>query len=241
LCLSLSVAAAGQGSGWGLSYPQKGKTPVGNASAAELRELDAYYVGDPAEKAVYLTFDAGYENGQTAKILDVLKEKEVPAAFFLVGTYIRREPELTRRMAAEGHIVGNHTTTHPDMSAIADKSAFRAELEKTEAAYKEVTGLDMPKFYRPPRGEYSVKNLEMAKELGYKTVFWSLAYVDWLRNKQPSREQAFQKLIPRLHPGAVLLLHSTSQTNAEILGELIDRYREMGYTFKGLEELAGGG
>jgi peptidoglycan-N-acetylmuramic acid deacetylase len=229
--------AAAQSGDWGLYYPKHGETPQGNEKAEDLLELDAYFAGDPAEKTLYLTFDAGFENGQTERILDVLKENDVPAAFFLVGTYIRDHAELVRRMVEEGQTVANHTMSHPDMSAIADKAAFEKELVQTEAVYEEVTGQKMPKYYRPPRGKYSKENMRMAKELGYKTIFWSVAYVDWHKDKQPSKAEAFGKLMPRTHPGAVLLLHSTSETNANILDELIKKYKEMGYEFKDLDDL----
>ena len=222
---------------WGLSFRQDGAPPVGNAGKDQLAQYDAAYMGDPSEKKLYLTFDAGYENGYTAKILDVLKEQQVPAAFFLVGNYIEKNADLVRRMAEEGHTVGNHTMHHPDMSKLSDKATFQKELTDLEALYKEKTGQDMPKYYRPPQGIYSEENLKMAKELGYKTVFWSLAYVDWLGDAQPTREEAFQKLLPRTHNGAVVLLHSTSRTNAEILDELITKWKAEGYTFGTVEEL----
>ena len=222
---------------WGLSFRTEGQPPIGNATAAALRNYDAVYVGDPGEKVIYLTFDAGYENGCTAQILDVLKAREVPAAFFVVGNYLQTAPELVQRMADEGHLVGNHTEHHWDMSRIADRETFRKELETVEEQYRELTGQEMEKFYRPPQGVYSEENLRMAKELGYKTVFWSLAYVDWYQDDQPTAEQAFSKLIPRIHPGAVVLLHSTSQTNAAILDELIGKWEALGYRFGRLEEL----
>ena len=222
---------------WGLSFRTEGQPPIGNATAAALRNYDAVYVGDPGEKVIYLTFDAGYENGCTAQILDVLKAREVPAAFFVVGNYLQTAPELVQRMVDEGHLVGNHTEHHWDMSRIADRETFRKELETVEEQYRELTGQEMEKFYRPPQGVYSEENLRMAKELGYKTVFWSLAYVDWYQDDQPTAEQAFSKLIPRIHPGAVVLLHSTSQTNAAILDELIGKWAALGYRFGRLEEL----
>ena len=222
---------------WGLSFRTEGECPVGNASKEELASCDAAYVGSSEEKVLYLTFDAGYENGHTAHILDVLKAHKVPAAFFVVGSFVEQNPELVRRMTKEGHIVGNHTFHHPDMSKIADKDAFTAELRELEQAYRTATGMELPKYYRPPQGIYSEDNLRMAKELGYRTVFWSLAYVDWYRDDQPTREQAFAKLLPRTHNGAVVLLHSTSATNAEILDELLTRWEEMGYRFGTLEEL----
>ena len=222
---------------WGLSFRQEGVPPVGNAQVNELKQYDAAFLGDTGDKVLYLTFDAGYENGCTEKILDTLKQHQVPAAFFLVGNYIEKNADLVRRMAKEGHTVANHTMHHPDMSKLTDKAAFSKELTDLEALYKETTGQDMPKFYRPPQGIYSEENLKMAKELGYRTVFWSLAYVDWNNDRQPSREEAFQKLLPRTHNGAVVLLHSTSQTNAEILDELLTKWKEMGYRFATLEEL----
>ena len=210
---------------WGLSFRQEGAPPVGNADRQQLRQYDAAYLGDPSKKVLYLTFDAGYENGSTEKILDTLKEQQVPAAFFLVGNYIEKNADLVRRMEAEGHIVGNHTMHHKDMSKITDEAAFTKELQDLEKLYEDTVGKPMPKYYRPPQGIYSEDNLRLAQKLGYKTVFWSLAYVDWNNDSQPTREQAFKKLLPRTHPGAVILLHSTSKTNAEILGELIEKWK----------------
>ena len=224
---------------WGLSFRQEGAAPIGNAGVDQLKQYDAAYLGDPSEKVIYLTFDAGYENGCTAKILDTLQKHNVKAAFFLVGNYIEKNADLVRRMAEEGHTVGNHTMHHPDMSKLKDKEAFAKELQDLEELYREKTGEALPKYYRPPQGIYSEENLKMAKELGYKTVFWSLAYVDWNNDSQPTREQAFAKLLPRIHPGAVVLLHSTSQTNAEILDELLTKWAQMGYRFGTLDELFG--
>lgn len=239
LAVSVSVFASSALStgSWGLSFRQEGAPPIGNAGKDQLRQYQAAYIGDVGEKVLYLTFDAGYENGCTARILDTLKEKQVPAAFFLVGNYIQRSPDLVRRMVAEGHTVGNHTMHHYDMSRLSDKAAFSKELTDLEALYKETVGQELPKFYRPPQGIYSEENLKMAQELGYKTLFWSLAYVDWNNDAQPTKEAAFAKLLPRTHNGAVVLLHSTSKTNAEILGELIDKWKEAGYRFGTLEEL----
>ena len=241
LAVSVSVFASSALStgSWGLSFRQEGAPPIGNAGKDQLRQYQAAYIGNVGEKVLYLTFDAGYENGCTAKILDTLKEKQVPAAFFLVGNYIRQSPDLVRRMVAEGHTVGNHTMHHYDMSKLQDKAAFSRELTDLEALYRQVTGQDMEKYYRPPQGIYSEENLKMAKELGYKTVFWSLAYVDWNNDKQPTREEAFGKLLPRTHDGAVVLLHATSKTNAQILDELLTRWQEKGYSFGSIAELFG--
>lgn len=225
---------------WGLSFGAEGVTPSGPLSSKKLSELGAAYSGTPEEKVLYLTFDAGYENGYTADILDVLNKHGAPAAFFLVGDYLERNADLVRRMADEGHTVGNHTLTHPDMSAISDPEALRRELEGVEALYRDITGQELPKFYRPPQGIYSEENLCQAKELGYRTVFWSLAYADWDNESQPDPGEAMDLLCRRVHPGAVVLLHSTSRTNAQILDDLLTRWEEMGYRFAELEELFAG-
>ena len=224
-------------SDWGLSFQTNGQPPAGNVSADELRQWDAYYLGDTGEKTIYLTFDAGYENGCTPAILDALKKHNAPACFFVVGNYIDTAPALVQRMVDEGHIVGNHTLHHPDMSAIASQEAFAAELDGLAAKFTTLTGQPMQKFYRPPQGKFSEENLKQAQALGYKTIFWSLAYVDWYTDNQPTEEQAFSKLIPRIHNGAIVLLHSTSETNARILDELLTRWEEQGYTFGRLDEL----
>lgn len=235
--ITASQASASVEGNWGLSFQQEGQPPVGNATVDELKEYNAYYLGDTDQDTIYLTFDAGYENGNTAPILDALKKHNAPAAFFVVGNFVTDNPDLIQRMEKEGHIVGNHTATHPDMSQISTLDAFRSELEEVENDYKEITGKDMPKFYRPPQGKYNVENLAMAKELGYHTFFWSLAYVDWYENDQPSKEKAFDKLLGRIHPGAIVLLHSTSSTNAEILDELLGKWEDMGYSFGSLKDL----
>ena len=224
---------------WGLSFSTEGAAPAAPMKQSQLWQYGGTYIGDTSQKVLYLTFDAGYENGCTAEILDVLKKHQVPAAFFLVGNYLQQNKDLVRRMVQEGHIVGNHTMHHPDMSKIVDPEAFRKELEDLEKLYLEITGQEMEKFYRPPQGLYSEENLQLAQKLGYKTVFWSLAYMDWDNQKQPSAEYAFGKLLPRTHNGAVILLHSTSKTNAAILDELLTRWKAMGYTFGTLQDLFG--
>ena len=233
---AVQTAAQASTGNWGLSFQEEGKPPVGNASAEYLEGYQAYYVAPTEEKIIYLTFDMGYENGYTEGILDTLQKHGATAAFFLVGNYLETEPELVKRMAEEGHVVGNHTWSHPDMSQMASYDDFAGQLSRLEEAYFQLTGEEMPRYYRPPQGLYSEDNLRMAQELGYKTFFWSLAYADWYQDRQPSREEAFEKLLGRIHPGAVVLLHSTSQTNGEILDELLTRWEEMGYRFGSLEE-----
>lgn len=232
--LGAAEAAAGI-TDWGLSFQSEGAPPVANASQEYLKNFDALYVGDTNKKEIYITFDAGFENGNTERILDALKKHGVKATFFLVGNYFETQPELVKRMAEEGHTIGNHTYSHPDMSKIGDIQSFQTELQKNEALYRDILGSEMPKLYRPPQGKFCEENLKMAQQLGYSTVFWSLAYVDWYVDDQPTPEQAFSKLLPRIHPGAVVLLHSTSSTNAEILDELLTKWEETGYSFGDLE------
>ena len=222
---------------WGLGFGAEGTQPSGTASADKLKEYNAYYVGDAEEKKIYLTFDCGYENGNTSNILDALKKHDAPATFFVVGHFLESAPEMVKRMVEEGHTVGNHTYHHYDMSKISDPAAFQKEMDDVRTLFQETTGTEMAMYYRPPQGKYSETNLQMAKDLGYSTFFWSLAYVDWNVDAQPSHEEAFSKLTGRIHPGAVVLLHNTSKTNGEILDELLTKWEEMGYTFGKLEEL----
>ena len=236
---ALLPASSGASANWGLSFQEEGKAPVGNAAPSYLKDFDAYYVEETEEKKIYLTFDCGFENGNTPAILDALKKHNAKATFFIVGNYMETSPDLVKRMVEEGHTVGNHTYHHPDMSKIGDKEAFRKELSDLETLYEETIGQPMTKYYRPPQGIYSESNLKMAQELGYKTFFWSLAYVDWYQDQQPTHEEAFSKLIPRIHPGAVVLLHNTSKTNGEILDELLTKWEELGYSFHTLGELTG--
>ena len=235
--VSNSVHIQNQVDNWGLGgYGENGEKPTGNVSSQELAKYDAYYLSDTQEKVLYLTFDEGYENGNTEPILDALKKHNVSATFFVVGHYLETAPELVKRMVAEGHTVGNHTYHHPDMSSISDMESFRQEMEEVEKLYKEITGQEMVKYYRPPQGKYSMENLKMAQELGYHTFFWSLAYVDWYKDKQPSKEEAFSNLLGRIHPGSIVLLHSTSATNGQILDELLGKWEERGYVFSTLDD-----
>lgn len=222
---------------WGLGFGESGTQPTGMATVEELKEYNAYYIGSPDEKKIYLTFDCGYENGNTQAILDALKKHNVSATFFVVGHFLESSPQMVKRMVEEGHTVGNHTYHHPDMSAISDSASFQKEMDDVRVLYEEITDQEMPKYYRPPQGKYSEANLMMAKELGYQTFFWSLAYVDWYEDDQPTREEAIKKLTDRIHPGAIVLLHNTSKTNGEILDELLTKWEEMGYSFGTLDEL----
>ena len=232
-----TVSVQTQADNWGLGFGAEGTQPTGNVTADELKKYNAWYVGDKSKNVIYLTFDCGYENGNTEPILDALKKHNAKATFFVVGHFLESAPDIVKRMEAEGHAVGNHTYHHPDMSSISDMTSFQKEMDDVASLYQTVTGKEMIKYYRPPQGKYSTKNLEMAKELGYHTFFWSLAYVDWNVDDQPTKEEAFDKLLTRIHPGAIVLLHSTSKTNGEILDELLTKWEEMGYTFAPLSEL----
>ncbi|WP_416906643.1 polysaccharide deacetylase family protein [[Clostridium] symbiosum] len=234
------VITASADGNWGLSFQTEGQAPIGNATADYLKQYNAYYVQNTQDKVIYLTFDAGFENGNTAAILDALKKHNAQATFFLVGNYLQTSPDLVKRMVAEGHNVGNHTFHHPDMSKLSTKDLFEKELTDLETLYEQTTGQPMKKYYRPPQGKYSESNLKMASDMGYKTFFWSLAYVDWYEDKQPTKEEAFKKLLGRIHPGAVVLLHSTSKTNGQILDELLTKWEEMGYHFGSLDDLVAG-
>ncbi|HZG84759.1 delta-lactam-biosynthetic de-N-acetylase [Paenibacillus sp.] len=203
---------------------------------AVVEKHGALFHGDVTRKALYLTFDNGYENGFTPKILDVLKEKRVPAAFFVTGQYVREQPELLRRMADEGHIIGNHSWSHPDLTTVPD-DALAQELAKVEAGVAAVTKQKEMRFMRPPRGIFSDRTLALSRKLGYVNVFWSLAYVDWDTKRQRGADYAFQQVTAQLHPGAILLLHSVSKDNADALGRIIDYARAQGYEFYGLDSL----
>ena len=231
-----AVMAAGA-INWGLSFQEEGKPPVIDVDSDKLKELNGFYIGDSTKKKIYITFDAGFENGNTPKILDALKKHNVKATFFLVGNYLETCPDLVKRMEEEGHAVGNHTYHHRDMAEITTEEVFLEELQTLEEKYKEITGKELNKFYRPPQGKFSEDQLLWAKDCGYKTIFWSLAYVDWNKDDQPSKEEAMKKLTTRIHPGAIVLLHSTSDTNGNIMDDILTAWEEMGYSFGTLDEL----
>ncbi|GIP51466.1 delta-lactam-biosynthetic de-N-acetylase [Paenibacillus vini] len=196
----------------------------------------AIFLGDTSRKDLFLTFDNGYENGYTTPILDTLKTKKVPAVFFITGHYVKDQPELVKRMAAEGHLVGNHSWSHPDMTTIPD-GKIKEELDRVKQASTQLTGTDKMRYLRPPRGIFSERVLRVTKELGYTNVFWSVAYKDWDVNDQKGASYAYQKVVSQLHPGAVILLHSVSKDNAAALGSIIDEARRQGYEFRSLDDL----
>ncbi|MBZ9635045.1 delta-lactam-biosynthetic de-N-acetylase [Clostridium sp. FP1] len=202
-----------------------------------ISNYECYYLGDTSKKTLYLTFDEGYEAGYTAPILDVLKKHNVKAAFFVVKPYITSNPELIKRMVDEGHLVCNHSNHHPSMASIVDVEKFNRELSDVEAEFENVTGKKISKYFRPPMGKYSELSLQYTQNYGYKTIFWSFAYMDWLTDKQPSHENAKKRIMQRTHNGGIMLLHAVSKTNAEILDDVITQWKSQGYELKTLDEL----
>ncbi len=202
-----------------------------------MSDYGCYYLGDTSKKILYLTFDEGYEAGYTLPILDILKKHNVKAAFFVVKPYITSNPEIIKRMVDDGHLVCNHSNHHPSMASITDEGKFNKELSDVEEAYENVTHKKISKYFRPPMGRYSELSLKYTKDNGYKTIFWSFAYMDWIKDKQPSHETAKKKIMQRTHSGGIMLLHAVSKTNAEILDDVITQWENQGYQLKSLDEL----
>lgn len=201
-----------------------------------LQKHGSIFLGDTASKELYLTFDSGYENGVTPQILDVLKAKGVPAIFFITGHYVKDQPELVKRMAAEGHLIGNHSWSHPDMTTLPE-ARIVSELSQVKDAVAQLTGQKEMAYLRPPRGIFSDRVLGTSKGAGYTNVFWSVAYKDWDTKAQRGAKYAYDSVMAQLHPGAVILLHSVSTDNAGALPQIIDDARAKGYTFKSLDEM----
>lgn len=222
---------------WYYSFNKEEGIPYGPRETPYISNYKTIYCGDTAKKEIFLTFDEGYENGNTSKILDILKDNKVPAAFFVTKPYIKDYPELIKRMEEEGHLVCNHTSHHPSMAKILDRDSFKKEFTEVEEEYFKVTKKEMPKFFRPPMGKYSEQSLSYTEELGYTTVFWSFAYKDWLVDEQPSKEFAKKKILDKAHNGEVALLHAVSDTNTAILDEVLKELKSMGYEFKSLNDL----
>ena len=221
--------------GWGIKRNDNHEQPdLGSENKRLIEENGDIAIGNKNYKFVYLTFDQGYEAGYTAKILDILKENNVSATFFITGHYLNSQPELVKRMIDEGHIIGNHTVNHPSMPDI-DDNKLKEEITKLHTAVYEKFGYEM-KYLRPPKGEYSQRTLALTKSLGYTTVMWSFAYDDWDENKQGREKYAKEKILSNLHNGEVILLHATSKDNCNILDEVIKEIKEQGYEFKSLNE-----
>lgn len=238
----LQISAAAQTHHW---YCMRNKAHLPPPCAPEFAFIEEcggcfldHHAGERGDKVVYLTFDAGYENGNVARVLDTLEKTQTPAAFFVLKHFIQANPTLIERMLAQGHLVCNHTAHHPNLSE-ASAERIKQELGELEETYRALTGKELAPYFRPPEGSFSRELLLHVQSLGYKTVFWSFAYADWDNNKQPSPQKAMQCIMDNIHNGAVLLLHPTSQTNAEILPQIIEELRAQGYRFGSLEELCG--
>lgn len=241
LCAVFFSANADNAQGWYVKRNAEHKQPSLDSPLQYISKYNAYYVdtkkADSEDKVIYLTFDAGYENGNVEKIVDTLIKENVPAAFFLLDNIIIKNTDLVNKMADNNCLVCNHTLKHKDMTKITDKNEFANELASLESVYKEKTGKEMAKYYRPPEGKFNEQSLKFASELGYKTIFWSFAYADWDNSNQPSEEYAKKKILDNTHNGAVILLHPTSETNAKILPDLIQEWKNQGYRFGTLDEL----
>ena len=222
--------------GFGFTRSEKGVVPPIGFYLDMMKGKNAAYLGNTNEKTIYLTFDEGYENGYTASILDTLKEKNVTAAFFCTGDYVTRNKDLIGRMVNEGHIVGNHSWNHKSMPSLSE-TEFKEELKKIDDFMKENFGYTVT-YLRYPNGEFSEKTLEMAKDLGYKTAFWSVAYKDWDTSVINGADYAVNQVLNHIHNGAIILLHAVSKDNTEALGTIIDKLREEGYTFASLNSLS---
>lgn len=241
--ISFPIHAEGESYSWYCKHVKGHAQPQLDEGLAFVEELGGYYLDRQAtdeDKVIYLTFDAGYENGNVAKTLDILRDEGVPAAFFVLGHLIKNDTELVKRMADEGHLVCNHTAKHKDMSKF-DNQAFLDELVALERIYADMVGGEMAHYYRPPEGKFSRQNLVCASENGYKTIFWSFAYPDWDNNRQMSPDKALRIILDNAHNGEVMLLHPTSATNAAVLPEVIRTLKSQGFRFGTLDELTGKG
>ncbi|MEA4924974.1 MAG: delta-lactam-biosynthetic de-N-acetylase [Syntrophomonadaceae bacterium] len=224
-------AAAAKSWSWWFTRNTQHQIPAANQDTVQLiAENNAFYVIPNNNKKIYLTFDAGYELGYTAKILDILERQQVKAAFFITGQYIKTQPDLVKRMQSSGHLVCNHTWNHPDLATVSQET-FNQEIKSLEQRFTELTGAPMDHYLRPPMGNYSENSLKWANELGYKTVFWSIAFMDWDPNKQPGAEFSYKHVLANIHPGAVILLHAISQSDTEALDRIISDLRAQGYVF----------
>ena len=242
MLLTGTVSAKDTCMSWYCVRNKEHKQPLADVALRVVEKYDGYYIdhrhGDAAEeKVIYLTFDAGYENGNIEKILDVMKEEEVIGAFFVLKNLILKNGDLITRMIDEGHLVCNHTASHKDMTKCTSLEEFKAELDCLEEVYFEATGQKLAPYYRPPEGKFNEASLQYAKALGYKTVFWSFAYADWDNARQMAPEEAKQKILSHVHNGEILLLHPTSATNAAILKDVICELKKEGYRFGSLDEL----
>ncbi|MEH7108334.1 delta-lactam-biosynthetic de-N-acetylase [Bacillus sp. JJ1764] len=233
----VTYATSNQAIHWGFKKAVNEQPAEAGAQYDQLlAKYGAFYKGDPTKKTLYLTFDSGYENGYTPQILDVLKKEKVPATFFVTGHYLNSQPELVKRMVKEGHIIGNHSWHHPDFTSVSDEK-IRVELNSVRDKTKELTGQKKMKYLRPPRGIFSERTMQIAKEEGYTHVFWSLAFVDWNINQQKGWQYSYDNIMRQVHPGCVMLLHSVSKDNADALEKTIKDLKKKGYKFRSLDDI----
>lgn len=223
--------------GFGYSKNSNHEQPHIGKYLNEIKDTDSYYVGNKKDKIVYLTFDAGYDNGVLDGILNVLKEKDVKSTFFVTGDFLERNSDLLKRIVNENHIIGNHTYNHKNITKIS-KLELINEISMFENKYTEIIGSNPIKFFRPPEGEFNKESLMTVKELGYKTFFWSIAYVDWNTNKQKGMEYAYNSVMNNIHNGAIILMHTVSKDNLMALPKIIDDLRSNGYIIKNLNEFS---
>lgn len=237
LCLLLTLYSSASGFSWYFKPKNDGSRPELCPEADFVENYDTVTIGNEKDKKIYLTFDAGYENGNVEKILDILKANDVKGTFFILPRLVENNTDLCKRMKEEGHIVGNHSVHHKNMGMVSDVGTFTKETQPLDEFFYEKTGYRMDKYFRPPEGAFTENTLKFADELGYTTVFWSLAYADWDNSKQMNPDKALELLLKRTHNGCVLLLHPTSDTNAKILDSYIKTMRQNGYEFCPLDEL----
>lgn len=241
LCLLLATlfataASADTAHNWFFKATEPGKQPVVFGGNKMPDKYGAIYMGNPNDKVIYLTFDAGYGCESLDKILSVLKEHDVKASFFILPAVIKYAFPTLEKMQADGHLIANHSYSHRNMAAVGDIGQFQKELTDLEDYYREETGKEMTKYFRPPEGAFTEQTLRFCAELGYTPVFWSFAYADWDNGKQPDTEKSLRRLIDGAHNGAVYLLHPNSQTNALILGDFLQAMKDEGYIFRTLDE-----
>lgn len=221
---------------WGIKKAEnENQAEAGEQRDQLLAKYGAFYKGDSISKNIYLTFDSGYENGNTPKILDVLKKEKVSATFFVTGHFLESQKKLSKRIVKEGHNIGNHSWSHPDFTTVSAVK-IQEELEKVKVRTRELTGQKEMKYLRPPRGIFSERTLQITKEAGYTHVFWSLAYVDWNVKQQKGWQYAYNNIMRQIHPGAILLLHTISKDNADALEKVIQDLKNRGYHFKSLND-----
>lgn len=233
---SASSVVSGNSYGWGYTKNKNNESPYIGIYEEEIDGTNSFYVGDENEKVVYLTFDAGYDNGNMIKILDTLTEKKVIGNFFITGDFITRFPELTKEIYNRGNVVGNHTWGHKNITKLS-KSALKNELDKLNNAFYELTGDVLDPYFRPPAGVFNKESLLAVSEFGYNTIFWSVAYKDWVESQDVDINKAVDQVIENLHNGAIILLHTVSNQNVKALPEIIDKIMFKGYKIKSLNYL----